>query len=100
VGTTRGWSQQVERGAMVERTGDTVEWHALLTTSVKGVGRGSRLGDQEQLGQAKGGGGLKGFMRRKNKVGCGGPARPACGREKTEVGGPAASELAQHRWKF
>jgi hypothetical protein len=44
--------------------------------------------------------GLKGFMRRKNKVGCGGPARPACGREKTEVGGPAASELAQHRWKF
>jgi hypothetical protein len=33
-------------------------------------------------------------------VGCGGPARPACGREKTEVGGPAASELAQHRWKF
>jgi hypothetical protein len=55
VGTTRGWSQQVERGAMVERTGDTVEWHALLTTSVKGVGRGSGLGDQEQLGRAKGG---------------------------------------------
>jgi hypothetical protein len=55
VGTTHGWSQQVEHGAMVERTGDTVEWHALLTTSVKGVGRGSGLGDQEQLGQAKGG---------------------------------------------